>query len=282
MSRDWKRTIFYAPPEKNIMRRLCAIFALIVLCPAVFLAADTNIPWAGGPVIQNARIILIYWGTPDPSFRSSLDRFYSQIVRVPYLNRLSEYSTGAVKPGPTAFRQWFGNPLGQVIGGGNFVGSYIVEPNVLQPNQRETWRPRTSARNWIMKSMWAIFRPPTAIPFTWFTSLRHGICTSARTFSASRLVLQPVRVFAPITRLTTRITSRAIVYGAVPNQAAIANCRGAGSPLDAETAAASHELIQSGNRPRRGCNRRRLLECRSRKWRSGMAAVRRLPRSRAR
>ena len=62
---------------------------------------------SGYRVLPNVEIVAVYLGSPDPTFKATMDGFYSQIVGSSYLTWLSEYST------PT-----------QTIGDGSFIGSF--------------------------------------------------------------------------------------------------------------------------------------------------------------
>jgi hypothetical protein len=234
-----------------MFKRIGTLLTVGALSVAILPAAD-NIPWAGGPVIQNARIIVIYWGMPDSGFRQSLDRFYSQIVQIPYLNRLSEYSTGPVKPLPSVFnsffgfRNWFGYPSEQVVGAGSFVGSYIIQQDFGGNVETTDIGPQLDHeihvghvpgpdRNTIymvhFSPSWNLYLGTNILGIPVGAKAGEGFCAYHAAYYSN-------------------FTSRAIVYGAVPFQAAISNCGGGfTSALDGETAAASHELVEAVTDP---------------------------------
>jgi hypothetical protein len=56
--------------KRQSMTRFALIAALaMLLCGTAGAQPE---PWAGGPVVQNARVIVIYWGAPTP--RSAVHR----------------------------------------------------------------------------------------------------------------------------------------------------------------------------------------------------------------
>ncbi len=54
----------------------------------------------GGPVVQNPKIVAVYWGAIDATRTASLPTFYSDIVNSTYVDWLAEYNTYA-QPPPT-------------------------------------------------------------------------------------------------------------------------------------------------------------------------------------
>jgi hypothetical protein len=223
------------------MKRLLVLLFFCVL--SVSLLAEPT-PWAGGPVIQNPRVIAIYWGTPDAGFRASMDRFYDQLLRSSYLASLSEYGTGEVRRvfPDTAFRQWFGFPSSQAIGAGRFAGSYIIRPNTsgtlsttdIGPtidHEIHVGRLPAPDRNTIymvhFSRAWQLYLGTNILGIPVGAKAGEGFCGYHAAYYS-------------------HYTSRAMVFAALPNQADLtATCASGPAVFDAETHVASHELVEA-------------------------------------
>jgi len=230
-----------------MMRHFGLVSIIPLLCGVC--ARSQTIPWGGGPVIQNAKVVAVYWGSPDPNFSASIDRFYSQLAESSYLGRLSEYSTRAVSPFASPFRSWFGNPAEQVIGRGIFAGGFVLGPSeVGHAGNVETTDigPRLDHEIHIghlpapdkntvymvhFAPGWAVYLGTNLLGIPVGYHLGHII--NGEAYCAYHAAYY------------SNYTDRAIVYGAVPHQASLGNCVNGLNPVDAETVTASHELVES-------------------------------------
>jgi Ricin-type beta-trefoil lectin domain len=233
-----------------------AQFAVALLIACVLSAAPAfaqTVPWAGGPVIQNARVIAIYWGTPESAFRAAMDRFYAQLMGSSYLSHLSEYSTGALQSNPTnAFRTWFGPRSEQVIGGGSFAGSYVLADDGGGPVETTDIGARLDHEIHIG----TIPGPDKDTIYMVHFSKKWQLWLGTNIIGIPVGALEGHGFSAYHAAYYSTFTSRAIVYGAVPNQCAMINalqaskglpavCSGWQSAFNNETVSSSHELTEA-------------------------------------
>jgi hypothetical protein len=114
------------------MTSLRTLLVLLPLFISVTHAQDT-FEFGGGPVIRSPKVIVIYWGDPDPAYRQAMDRFYSQLTRSSYMARLSDYNAPPITQTysnlPTAFKQWYAQNTPQTMGSARYAGSYVIRPS---------------------------------------------------------------------------------------------------------------------------------------------------------
>ena len=81
--------------------------------------AFAKLIYMGGPVISNAQIIVVFWGTGvNATTQSGIGNFYQSILTSNYYSLLGEYDTT------------FTGGSGQIIGPGAYAGAYTINPSV--------------------------------------------------------------------------------------------------------------------------------------------------------
>jgi hypothetical protein len=105
------------------VRNTLATF-LLALAPLEATAVSNNLTYYGGPVVANAQVVLVNWGTNVPSaVQADLPTFYGDIVQSDYWTILGEYSTNMLgsdgQPGSD-----------QNLGFGSFVATYTISPTL--------------------------------------------------------------------------------------------------------------------------------------------------------
>jgi len=214
----------------NLSRELwqVAIFILIAVgSAATTLRAQGLLTWAGGPVVQNARIVAIYWGIPDLDFRAQMDRFYSGISTSSYLEWLSEYSTVSLVP----------NRSGQIIGSGHFGGSYVIETKGSGNVETTDIGPTIDHLIHIgqihghnANTIYMVHFSSKWKPYLGTNLFKFPVGALGRAYHAS---------------YASTFTHRTIIFAVLPDQSVYPSCSIGTSRLDAETNCASHELIEA-------------------------------------
>ena len=93
--------------------------------PAVACKAAPTLRYYGGPVLQNAKVYSVNWGSHISAVvTGQMPLFYADVVASPYLDWLSEYDTVGLngldgKPGSN-----------QGIARGTFAGSVTIAPSL--------------------------------------------------------------------------------------------------------------------------------------------------------
>lgn len=84
--------------------------------------ADIKLDYFGGPVLENTKIVSVYWGkNVDPAIQSRMKDFYTALMTGTYFEWLSEYNTDIVSVTGK-------NGTNQKIKAGSFVGDFVIEP----------------------------------------------------------------------------------------------------------------------------------------------------------
>lgn len=97
---------------------------LLAVAPLEAPAISNNLVYYGGPVVANAQVILVNWGTNvPPEVQTDLPTFYGDMVQSDYWTILGEYSTNMLgsdgQPGSD-----------QNLGFGSFVASFTISPTL--------------------------------------------------------------------------------------------------------------------------------------------------------
>ena len=181
--------------------------------------AGAHLTYFGGPVLSNAKVQAVYWGS-NVALQPHLNAFYGAITSSAYFDWLSEYNT------PT-----------QHIGRGSFGGGHVITPSIhattLTDAQIQKELAKQIAAGKLPKSdpntIYMIHFPP-GISIT-----QHG-STSCVQFCAYHG--------------TFKKSAQNVYYGVIPDQGGA--CAGGCGPTpaaDGTTDVSSHELIEAVTDP---------------------------------
>jgi len=117
--------------SRSLVRSLLVVTALLAAAPRSVGAATScnggaapTLKYYGGPIIQNPKIVAVFWSSNVPSaITTQMPLFYSQIVESSFFDWLSEYNT-------VGLNGQDGQPgSNQGISHGAFAGGYTLNPS---------------------------------------------------------------------------------------------------------------------------------------------------------
>jgi hypothetical protein len=189
-------------------------------------AGSGNLTYRGGPLIQNVKIYVVYWGSGvDSTVSSGLAGYYSAVTNSAYFDWLSEYNAGGMR-----------------IGRGSYAGSFTIHPTTgssitnndiaaaLDQNISSNALPANDGN-----SLYMVYFPP-------------GISISLDT---SQSCVQ----FCAYHNTYQRGNGSNLYYGVIPDLGgSCAGGCGAGSKFQSTTSVSSHEMIEAVTDPAVGIN----------------------------
>jgi len=201
-------------------------------------SADPIFQYYGGPVISNAEIVVVLWGSNvDPTIASGMGGFYQTVLASQLMDLLSEYSTVGLSSGTS-----------QAIGHGTVKGTYSITPTkansgtsladsmiqgelVYQIVQGNLPAPTFDAQNHL-NTIYMIYFPPGVV----ITGTNGTSCVD---FCGYHSVTVNANLYM----------NRSLYYGIFPdfgpNTGCYAGCGGAPSEFDKMTSVSTHELAET-------------------------------------
>jgi hypothetical protein len=77
-----------------MIQKLVPVQTLVLAYLGAAMVTAQPMVYSGGPIVPAAKIVVVYLGTPDPSFKTMMDTFYQDVGSSQLTSWLSEYSAG--------------------------------------------------------------------------------------------------------------------------------------------------------------------------------------------
>jgi hypothetical protein len=192
--------------------------------------ATGNLTYRGGPVISNAKIVQVLWGSGSYMAQvsgSNMGNFYQQTMNSAYVDWLTEYNT------PTS------GGTGQTIGRGSFVSKVQITPSTTSTSLTDA-QIQTELNNQIAAGS----LPANDANTIYLVNFPHGV-TITQGGSGSCVA----GGFCAYHGDFQRSNATYVYYGVLPDMQAGSGCdTGCGSnatPFNNQCSVASHELIET-------------------------------------
>jgi hypothetical protein len=113
--------LFSQPSSANKVM-LPTQFNLSFMASQIHVASSGNLKYYGGPVISNAKIYTVYWGSNiNSQVKSEIGTFYKTLISSDHMDWINEYATNIAAVDGRA-------GTNQSIGRGTYGGEYMITP----------------------------------------------------------------------------------------------------------------------------------------------------------
>ena len=186
-----------------------------------------KLKYYGGPVLENAKVFAVHWGTIDPAVGDHLGDFYSAFVASAHFKWLSEYDTPDQRIGP-----------------GSFAGELTITPRAARKKVTDAQIERELAAQIRAGKL-----PKPDADTIFMVHFPRGVTiTSGGSASCQSGGFCGYHS-------AVRIRGQRLAYAVLPDMGPGSGCDtgcGKGSTLDLVTSVSSHELVEAATDPEVG------------------------------